>query len=254
MNIGGVDLQELIVHIGVWVTFLIIFAESGLLIGFFLPGDSLIFTAGLLASQGHFNIWYFLLGGSIAAIVGDNVGYAFGRRFGPRIFSRDDSWLFKKDHVEKARDFYEKHGPLTIVLARFTPVVRTFAPILAGVGKMNYRTFLTYNIIGGLVWVWGLGWLGYGLGDVAQKNNIEIDKYILPVLILIIVASILPGVITAVRSKKLQLVHVVGSTFLLGGLLAQILHAERLTTILFLVIGAGTLLFSWGMASFRRPK
>lgn len=248
MTIAGLDLQELIVHIGVWVTFLIIFAESGLLIGFFLPGDSLIFTAGLLASQGHFNIWYFLLGGSIAAILGDNVGYAFGRKFGPRFFSRDDSWLFKKDHVEKARDFYEKHGPLTIVLARFTPVVRTFAPILAGVGHMNYRTFLTYNIFGGLLWVWGLGLLGFYAGRLIP----DIDKYILPILALIIVASILPGVITAVRSKKLQLIHVVGSTFLLGGLLAQILHAERLTTILFLVIGAGTLLFSWGMASFRR--
>jgi membrane-associated protein len=198
MAIAGFDLQELIVHIGVWITFLIIFAESGLLIGFFLPGDSLIFTAGLLSSQGHFNIWYFLLGGSIAAILGDNLGYAFGRKFGPRIFNRDDSWLFKKDHVEKARDFYEKHGPLTIVLARFTPVVRTFAPILAGVGKMNYRTFLTYNIIGGLLWVWGLGLLGFYAGRLIP----DIDKYILPILAIIIVASILPGILAAIRRKS----------------------------------------------------
>jgi len=248
MSIGGFDVRELIVHVGVWVTFLIIFAESGLLIGFFLPGDSLIFTAGLLASQGHFNIWYFLIGGSIAAIVGDNVGYAFGRKFGPRIFSREDSWLFKKDHVEKAKHFYEKHGPWTIVLARFTPVVRTFAPILAGVGRMNYRTFVIYNIVGGLVWVWGLGWLGFFAGKAIPN----IDHYILPILLLIIIASLLPGVIAAVRSKKLEPVHVAAATFLSSGLVGIYLGIQ--VWIWALMLGIGLVLLLATIFVARRRK
>lgn len=196
MDIFGIDIKELLVHLGIWVAFAIIFAESGLLIGFFLPGDSLIFTAGLLASQGYFNLWYFIIGGTLAAIVGDNVGYYFGKRFGPRVFNKEESFFFHKDHIRKAQEFYKKHGPLTIVLARFTPVVRTFAPVLAGVGEMNYRTFFFYNIFGGVIWVFGLSLIGFYAGQYIP----DIDKYILPVLAVIIVLSILPGIIGYIRS------------------------------------------------------
>ncbi|MBI4948040.1 DedA family protein, partial [Candidatus Berkelbacteria bacterium] len=130
----GFDIQEVLIHLGVWTAFAIIFAESGLLIGFFLPGDSLIFTAGLLASRGYFSLWLLIIGGSVAAILGDNFGYYFGKRYGHRIFNREESFFFHKDHVIRAEEFFKKHGPITIILARFTPVVRTFAPILAGVG------------------------------------------------------------------------------------------------------------------------
>lgn len=202
MELFGIDIKELLIHAGIWSAFVIIFAESGLLIGFFLPGDSLIFTAGLLAAQGYFPIWYLLIGGTIAAIVGDNVGYQFGRKYGHRVFNKEESVFFHKDHVKRAEEFYKKHGPLTIVLARFTPVVRTFAPILAGVGKMEYRTFLLYNIAGGFLWVWGLGFLGYFLADIAERNNIDVDRYILPVVAGIVILSVIPGLVAVIRNRK----------------------------------------------------
>ncbi|KKU43821.1 MAG: hypothetical protein UX60_C0016G0008 [Berkelbacteria bacterium GW2011_GWA2_46_7] len=197
MDLFGGGLEDTIISIGLLGTFLILFAESGLLIGFFLPGDSLLFTAGLLASQGYFSIWYLLIGGSLAAIIGDNVGYRFGRRYGHRIFNKQESIFFHQDHVRKAEEFYQKHGPLTVILARFVPVVRTFAPILAGVGKMEYRKFLLYNITGGLLWVWGLGLLGHWAG----KTIPNIDRYILPGVAIVIIVSAIPGIVALIRQK-----------------------------------------------------
>jgi len=143
----------------------IVFAETGLLAGFFLPGDSLLVTAGLVASQARtLNIWVLIVALSAAAIAGDSTGYAIGRYVGPRIFRRDESRLFKKDYVRRAQRFYDKYGAKTIVLARFVPIVRTFAPTLAGVGQMRYRTFLTFNVAGGISWVCAMTLTGYFLG------------------------------------------------------------------------------------------
>lgn len=176
----------------------IVFAESGLFFGFFFPGDSLLFTAGLLASQGLLPIGWLLVGTAIAAILGDSVGYWFGQKTGPAIFSREDSLFFHKKHVERAQRFYEVHGKKTIILARFVPIVRTFAPILAGVGKMDYRTFITYNIIGGLAWSLGLTTLGYFLGGLIPS----IDRYLLPIVLLIIAISFVPIFIEYFRSRR----------------------------------------------------
>src|SRR5688500_2269708 len=144
----GVDLRELLIAVGYFGLFAIVFAESGLLVGFFLPGDSLLFTAGLLASGafGVFDIWLLLPLVAVAAITGDQVGYIFGRRVGPRLFHREDSTWFHKKHLERAHAFYEKHGGKTIILARFLPIVRTFAPIVAGMGAMDYGKFVLYNV------------------------------------------------------------------------------------------------------------
>lgn len=176
----------------------IVFAESGLLIGFFLPGDSLLFTAGILASQGYLDIIALLPLLFIAAVLGDNFGYAFGRKVGPAIFRREDSRFFHKKHLEHAKVFYEKYGPKTLVLARFMPVVRTFVPIIAGVGNMSYPTFLLYNLIGGLLWSVGITLLGYFLGQVVP----DIERYIIPVLIVIIATSVLPGALELLKERK----------------------------------------------------
>lgn len=176
----------------------IIFAESGLFFGFFLPGDSLLFTAGLVASQGYLNFWVLLVGAAVAAIAGDSVGYGFGRKAGPKLFSREDSRFFKKIYLERTKVFYKRHGKKTIVLARFVPIVRTFAPILAGVGLMSYRTFLLYNIIGGLGWSVGLLTLGYGLGKFIP----DIDRYILPIVLIIIFFSMLPNLADFVKGRR----------------------------------------------------
>jgi membrane-associated protein len=192
------DLMELLPAIGLLGIFAIVFAESGLLIGFFLPGDSLLFTAGFLASQGFFDITILAIGSFIAAVVGDSVGYAFGHRVGKRLFHRNDSIFFHKDHLERARRFYEKHGKKTIIIARFMPVVRTFAPIVAGIGDMHYPTFLTYNVIGGLMWAVGLSFAGYFLG----KTIPDVDKYLLPIIACIVVISIAPSVYHILKDKK----------------------------------------------------
>lgn len=192
------DLVSLIKAVGYLGIFLIIFAESGLFIGFFLPGDSLLFTAGLLASRGYLNLPFLALVTFVAAILGDNFGYAFGRRVGPAIFKREDSVFFHKNHLERAKTFYEKHGGKTVVLARFIPFVRTFAPILAGVGKMNYRAFLGYNILGAVLWAIGLTSLGYYLGGMVKN----IDLYLWPIIGLIIILSILPNLIYFLRARK----------------------------------------------------
>jgi membrane-associated protein len=153
----------------------IVFAESGLLFGFFLPGDSLLFTAGLLASQGKLNLAVILAGCFVAAVAGDQVGYAFGNRVGPALFRRPDSRFFKQEYVEKAQGYFDRYGSKTIVLARFVPVVRTFAPIVAGVGSMSYRTFLTFNVLGGFLWACGVTILGYFLGEISWvRHNLEL--------------------------------------------------------------------------------
>lgn len=185
------ELIPLIKTAGYLGLFAIVFAESGLFVGFFLPGDSLLFTAGFLASQGFFNIWYLIPLVFLGAVLGDNVGYAFGYKVGPMLFNKEESIFFHKDHLERARIFYEKYGKKAIVLARFMPGIRTFAPILAGVGKMNYPVFMSYNIIGGLLWGVGLPFFGYLLGNTIP----DADKYLLPIVLLIIFLSVLPGLI-----------------------------------------------------------
>ncbi len=194
----GIDLAGLIETVGYIGIFAIVFAESGLLIGFFLPGDSLLFTAGILASQGYFNIAILTFLCFAGAVLGDSFGYAFGRKAGPKIFTKEDSILFHKSHLERARRYYEKHGGKTIILARFVPIVRTFAPILAGVGGMHYKTFLSYNVFGGLIWGAGLTLLGYFLGSVIP----DVDRFFFPLIASIIVLSFLPPVIHVLRDKE----------------------------------------------------
>ncbi|GFE67582.1 DedA family protein [Chroococcus sp. FPU101] len=194
------DLPELIKSIGYFGVWAIIFAESGLLIGFFLPGDSLLFTAGFLASQGYLNIGLLIVGSFICAVAGDNVGYATGARFGRRLFSKEDSWLFHKKHIVKTEKFYQKYGKKTIVLARFLPIVRTFAPIVAGIGRMHYRTFMTYNLTGGLIWTVGVTSLGYFLGQMIP----DVDKYLLPIIVVIIVISIVPSIVHLIQENRSQ--------------------------------------------------
>lgn len=186
-------LKEFFAHSGaLWayaVFSLIIFAESGILLGFFLPGDSLLLMVGLLAAEGTLNLWLILLLGTIGAITGDSVGYMFGRKVGPSLFEREDSRFFKKQNLQRAHEFYEKYGTITIILARFVPFARTFAPILAGISKMNYRRFVTYNILGGVGWVFSVTLLGYFLGRFIP----DIDKYILLVIGAVIVVSAVPA-------------------------------------------------------------
>lgn len=180
------------------VLFIIIFAETGLLIGFFLPGDSLLFTAGILASQGYLNIFILVPVLFIAAVTGDTVGYIFGHKVGRRLYRRKESFLFRKDHLMKAEAFYEKYGGKTIILARFVPVVRTFAPIVAGISQMHYRSFITYNLIGAALWAIGLPLLGYFLGKLIP----DIDQYLLPLIGLIVILSLIPPVLEILKSKE----------------------------------------------------
>lgn len=192
------DLTALIQAAGYLGLMGIVFAESGLLVGFFLPGDSLLFTAGFLASQGFLNIWLLIPLLFVSAIIGDSVGYSIGYRIGPRIFKKKDSILFHKDNLEHANKFFERHGGKTIILARFMPIIRTFAPMLAGVGRMSYRTFIVYNIIGALLWAVGVTLLGYFLGRTVPNA----DKYLLPIIVLILLTSIFPSVVHVMRDKK----------------------------------------------------
>lgn len=200
LTIEHYGLEALIGLVGVAGIAGIIFAESGLLIGFFLPGDSLLFTAGFLVHQGYlsFNIHLLTLLLFVAAALGDNVGYAFGHKVGRRLFHRKDSLLFHKDNLRRAEEFYEKHGAKTIVLARFVPVVRTFAPIVAGISRMRYRTFLAFNLLGALIWAVGLTYLGYFAGDVIERLGINIEYVILGIIFL----SILPPVIHVLREPE----------------------------------------------------
>lgn len=181
--------DELIRWGGYVVLVIIVFSETGLLAGFFLPGDSLLVTAGLLAAvEGVLNIWWLNLFLSIAAITGDSVGYWIGYHAGPRIFNREDSFFFHKDHLVRTKKFYDKYGAKTIILARFVPIVRTFAPTVAGVGRMEYKHFLVYNIAGGIGWVMTMTLAGYFLG----RSIPNIEKQIHWVIFIVIFLSIIP--------------------------------------------------------------
>ncbi|MFI5934219.1 DedA family protein [Actinoplanes sp. NPDC051494] len=193
------DPEWLISTFGLAGILVLVFAESGLLIGFFLPGDSLLFTTGLLVADGTYlrqPLWLMCLLVSVAAVAGDQFGYLFGRRFGPALFRRPDSRLFKQENLIKARTFFQRYGARSIVLARFVPIVRTFTPIVAGAGHMHYRTFLVYNILGGALWGWGVTMLGYFLGQIAYvRNNIEL------ILIGIVVVSVVPVAVEVLRGR-----------------------------------------------------
>lgn len=194
------DLPALVQWAGYVGLTIIIFAETGLLVGFFLPGDSLLVTAGLLCSQPDFglNVWLLGIILTVAAIVGDTVGYSIGRSTGPRIFTREESLLFNRKHLLRAQAFYEKHGGKTIIIARFMPIVRTFAPVVAGVGQMNYRSFLIYNVIGGVLWIWSMLLIGFVLGRTVPAVAQHIEK----VILLVIFLSILPGIIAWWRERS----------------------------------------------------
>ncbi|GAA0345311.1 VTT domain-containing protein [Streptomyces turgidiscabies] len=193
------DPDYLLDQFGIWGLLLIVFAESGLLIGFFLPGDSLLFTAGLLITAGtlDFPLWGAVALICLAAILGDQAGYMFGKKVGPSLFNRPDSRLFKQENVTKAHEFFEKYGPKSLVLARFVPIVRTFTPIIAGVSGMKYRSFLTFNVIGGVLWGAGVTLLGSWLGNIDfVKKNIE------PILLLIVLISVVPIIIEFARARS----------------------------------------------------
>lgn len=183
------SLEELIRWGGYLILFLIVFAETGLLAGFFLPGDSLLVTAGLLSAvDGVLNVW--MLNGLLcfAAIIGDTTGYWIGRSVGPKLFNRENSLFFHKHHVERAKKFYEKYGAKTIIIARFVPIVRTFAPTIAGVGQMEYKKFLTYNVVGGIGWVMSMTLAGYFLGHTIP----DIEKKLHWIILIVIGLSLLP--------------------------------------------------------------
>ncbi|GAA3801698.1 VTT domain-containing protein [Streptomyces coacervatus] len=193
------DPNNLLDSFGIWGLLLIVFAESGLLIGFFLPGDSLLFTCGLLitTNQLNFPLWAAIALICLAAILGDQAGYMFGKKVGPSLFNRPDSRLFKQENVVKAHEFFEKYGPKSLVLARFVPIVRTFTPIIAGVSGMKYRSFLTFNVIGGVMWGAGVTLLGSWLGKVDfVHKNIE------AILILIVLVSVIPIIIEFLRARS----------------------------------------------------
>lgn len=192
------NIKELVIWAGYSGITLMVFAETGLLIGFFLPGDSLLFTAGLFASQGMFNIYILNLLLIPAAIIGDAVGYYIGKKSGDALYAREDSRFFKKKYLLQTKEFYEKYGGITIVLARFMPFARTFAPVVAGIGMMKYKNFAFYNFTGGILWVTSMTWLGYLLGATvpAVAKNLELT------IILIIFISILPGIIKYLQVRK----------------------------------------------------
>jgi membrane-associated protein len=192
------DLPTLVQWAGLFGIAAIIFSETGLLVGVFLPGDSLLVTAGLFAAKGYLNVYLLAPVLPIAAICGNSLGYFIGRTTGPRIFSRENSLFFNKKHAMRAHDFYEKHGKKTIVLAQFMPVIRTFAPVIAGVGGMPFHTFIAYNVFGALFWIWSMLGIGYFLGNYIPG----IDKHIEIVVLVVVFISILPGIISAIRARR----------------------------------------------------
>ena len=202
---GGIlDPEHLIETVGLFGIFAVVFAESGLLVGFFLPGDSLLFTAGFLASGPasvdeslHLPLLPLLVGCFAAAVIGDQVGYYFGRRVGPALFNRPDSRFFKQENVDKAQAFFDKYGAKTILLARFVPIVRTFAPIVAGVSRMQYRTFVTFNVVGGALWAIGVTLLGYFLGQVEfVEQNLEIA------ILTVVAISLVPIALELLKARR----------------------------------------------------
>jgi membrane-associated protein len=195
---GAHSLDDLIRWGGYAVLVGIVFTETGLLVGFFLPGDSLLVTAGLVAAAGGLNVWWINGLLIVAAVVGDSVGYAIGARIGPRLFTREQSLLFNPRHVERTRRFYARHGAKTIVIARFVPIIRTFAPVVAGVGQMPYRSFLFYNVAGGVGWVTSMTWSGYLLGRAIPN----IADYAHVVAIVVIVVSVIPIVVEILKERR----------------------------------------------------
>lgn len=194
------DLPALVQWAGYVGLTAIIFAETGLLVGFFLPGDSLLVTAGLLAADPTFGLNVWLLGAilTVAAVVGDTVGYNVGRATGPRIFRREDSLFFHRDHLLRAQAFYDKHGGKTIIIARFMPIVRTFAPVIAGVGRMEYRRFVLYNVVGGILWIWSMLLTGW----VLARTVPGVAKHVEKIILLVVFLSILPGIIAWWRERR----------------------------------------------------
>ena len=183
--------------------FFVIFAETGLAVGFFLPGDSLLVVAGLFAATGKLNIWIMLSTLIVAAIVGDAVGYYSGKKVGQAIFTRPKSKFFNPKHLQKAHAFYEKHGGKTIIIARFVPIVRTFAPIVAGAANMRYRDFVFYNIIGGVTWVTSMLFAGYFLGGVIENAlGIKLEDHIDKVVIVVVLLSILPIIFEFIKARR----------------------------------------------------
>ncbi len=203
------SLAEISPYLSYIFLFAVIFAETGLMVGFFLPGDSLLFTVGFLASQfsQQLNIIVLCLTLFVAAVIGDSVGYMFGHKFGKRLFNKEDSFWFHKDHLLKAQKFYEKHGGKTIIFARFLPAIRTFAPIVAGIGSMEYKKFLLYNIVGGFFWTVGLLVAGFYLGRLIPAD--KVDLYLVVIVLVIIFLSVAPGIYHAsnTKEKRQKIVH-----------------------------------------------
>ena len=195
---GAYSLDDLIRWGGYAVLFAIVLTETGLLVGFFLPGDSLLITAGLVAAAGGLNIWWLDAILVIAAVTGDSVGYAIGARLGPRLFTRPKSLVFNPRHVERTRTFYARHGPKTIVIARFVPIIRTFAPVVAGVGAMEYRRFLLYNMAGGVGWVISMTWAGFLLGRAIPN----VADYVHIIVVVVIVLSVIPIAVEIARERR----------------------------------------------------
>ena len=191
------DVEGLVRVGGLMALIAIVFAETGLMVGFFLPGDSLLVTAGLFAARGDLDMWSLNVLLSLAAVAGDTLGYTIGARLGPRIFTRENSLLFHKKHLITTQEFYERHGGFTIVIARFMPILRTFAPVVAGVGGMRYRRFLSYNIFGGIGWVVSMTCLGFFLGRAVPN----IDRHIHIVIAAVIFLSLLPGIVKFARER-----------------------------------------------------
>ncbi len=192
------DVKPLIQWGGLTLVGAVVFAETGLLAGFFLPGDSLLVTAGIFARTGDIRLAWLLAAASACAVAGDQTGYAIGFKAGQALYRRPDSLFFKKKHLERTRDFYERYGAKTIVIARFIPIVRTFAPVVAGIGAMNYRRFVSYNVIGGLCWVWTAVLGGYFLASMIPNVEKSLHKIILAVILL----SILPGIVEYFRERR----------------------------------------------------
>lgn len=194
------DLEALIRTAGYFGIFSIVFLESGMMIGFFFPGDSLLFTAGFLASQGIIDIKILIIGSFLAAVAGDSIGYYLGQKFGRKLFQKEKSIWFHKNHLVRAQKFYDKHGGKTIILARFIPVIRAFAPVVAGVGLMRYKSFVLYNLVGAVLWAIAIPLLGYYLGSLIP----DVDKYLLPIIGLIVIASVLPAVHHALTDVEIR--------------------------------------------------
>jgi len=192
------NLPELVQWAGLFGLAAIIFSETGLLIGVFLPGDSLLVTAGLLAARGYLNVYALAPVLTVAAICGNSAGYSIGRATGPRIFNRENSLFFNKKHAIRAHEFYEKYGRKTIVLAQFMPIIRTFGPVVAGIGGMKFRTFITFNIMGAILWIWSMVAIGYFLGSYIPG----IDQHIEIVVAIVVFISLLPGLISWYRGKR----------------------------------------------------